>query len=141
MPINVNKLALQVAEKVRERATIQGRIPFLSGDLRKSIQVELTGKGTASVGSNLSYARAIHDGRPKITFGPKNKKFLRFKWKGRVWFKKSVTQKARKGKPFLSEGIDDVEKEGFDFLIPEISKQIEGDLTGGILKDIKINIG
>ena len=131
MTIDLNKVVLQIAERLREKATDQHRIPFRTGDLRKSIQTDLVGPGRATVGSSLPYARPVHDGRPAITIRPnvsknpplgdrkhrnKNKARLKFKVGGRIVFAKAVNQPARKGKPFLREAAEAVEAEGFGFL-------------------------
>jgi len=68
--IDMDRVVLKIAERLRDKATAHGRIPFESGGLRKSIQVEHIGKGKAVVGSNLVYARTVHDGRPAITIRP-----------------------------------------------------------------------
>lgn len=113
---NVDEVALQIAERLRDKSTKQGRIPFFTGDLRKSIQTELIGNGRAMVGSNLNYARAVHDGRPAITIKPKRKKKLRFTVGGKTVFADQVHQPARKGKPFIREGAQEMNAEGYGFL-------------------------
>jgi hypothetical protein len=141
--IDLNKIALQIGERIREKATLQGRIPFLTGDLRKSIYVTLVGQGSVSIGSNLSYARAVHDGRPAITIRPKNKKALRWKdssVKGGYRFAKYIDQPARKGRPFLREAVEEIQREGFAFLMPELNNQIGSELAKEFSGKIKIDI-
>jgi hypothetical protein len=104
--IDAAKIALIIAERVREVATRQDTVPFLTGDLRKSIIVAKTGPGRATISSNLPYARAVHDGRPAVTIRPKRKKALF--WKGAAHPVKLVKQPARKGRPFLMEAAAEV---------------------------------
>ncbi|MCK5641430.1 MAG: hypothetical protein KAJ19_11560, partial [Gammaproteobacteria bacterium] len=124
--IDVDVVVLQLGERLRALATKKGRIPFLSGDLRKSVQVDLVAKGEATVGSGLSYARAVHDGRPPITIVPnltknprKNPKRARLKFalsNGQIVFARKVRQPARKGQPFLIEAAREMKQDGYDFL-------------------------
>ncbi len=103
-----NAATLQIAERIRDVGTRQGRIPFLTGDLRKSVQAYPLGPGKAAVGSNLSYAAAVHDGRKAVTIRPKNKKALHFFIGGQEVFCKSVKQPARDGTPFLHDAAKGV---------------------------------
>lgn len=70
MAIDITKQALRIAERLRDKATEQGRIPFDRGDLRKSIKAYRLGAGKAAVGSVLPYARAVHDGRGRVIIIP-----------------------------------------------------------------------
>ena len=152
---DIDKVVLQIAERLRDAATEQDRIPFQSGDLEKSIQVSHLGKGKASVGSNLVYARAVHDGHPAITIKPnisknpprgerthRNKKRARLKFSigGKTIYAKSVKLPAMEGQPFLAEAAEEIEKEGFNFLLPFLRKTLSRRLSEQIVKDIKINI-
>lgn len=133
--IDPDVVVLQIAERLRDLATEDGRVPFRTGDLRKSIQVELLGKGVATVGSNLNYARAVHEGRPALVIRAKKKKALF--WPGAAHPVKSVYQPARKGQPFLREAAEEMEREGYDFLdryltdrvSEELAKEIKGKIT------------
>lgn len=133
--VDPNVIVLRIAERLRDLATEDGRIPFRTGDLRKSIQVELLGKGVAAVGSNLNYARAVHEGRPALVIRPKNKKALF--WPGARHPVKAVHQPARKGQPFLREAAEEMEREGYGFLdryltsrvSEELAKEIKGKVT------------
>ncbi len=147
--VDLDVVILQVAERLRDKAT-DDEIPFLTGDLRKSIQTDLIGFGTASIGSNLSYARAVHDGRPAITIKPnlsKNprnpkKARLRFQVGGKVVFAKSVKQPARKGKPFLRDAAKEMDDEGYDFLdrylVPLAEKELVEKVKGQIKLDVSL---
>ena len=152
----VNKIALQVAERIRDLSTIEGRCPFLTGDLRKSIQVQLTGPGESTVSSNLAYARAVHDGRKAITIRPKKAKMLSWQTGGSgrtssgnkrgkgnkqiKWaFAKEVHQPAREGQPFLLEGAADMQSRGYDFLDPLLNEYVSAEIGEQIKDSIELN--
>ena len=132
--IDVNKLVMLLAERLRERASIQGRVPFKTGMLRKSIYAQLIGRGRAAVGSNLPYARAVHDGRKALTIRPRTKKALF--WPGAKHPVKAVRQKARKGKPFLREAAQEMNRQGYDFLQKPARDQVAARLQE-VLSTIK----
>lgn len=135
--VNLNALALLIGQRLRELATRQGRIPFWRGDLRKSIYVRLVGPGMAAVGSNLSYARAVHDGRPQVIIRPKRKKALY--WRGAEHPVRKVVQPPRKGKPFFRWALEDLQRQGFDFLKAPLRQQIQTRLTETIPRKIVIH--
>lgn len=151
--ITPDQIALMIAEMVRDKATKQGRIPFDTGDLRKSIYTELIGTGMAAVGSNLSYARAVHDGRKALTIRPnvqKNpplgdrkhqdmkKARLKFQLGGKTVFARQVFQPARVGRPFLQEAIDEVAGTGYDFLMPRLIKDLGDELAKALRGNLKV---
>lgn len=161
--IDENEIALRIAERVVDFGTEQGRIPFLTGDLRKSIQdfkPRLLGNGRVMIGSNLSYARAVHDGRPAIVIKPKNKKFLAWRAKSSrgyiskktgkevktksgnnlFIFAKEVKQKARTGKPFLRQAVEQLEREGFSFLEKDLQREVGSYLAKTYTSNINIKI-
>ena len=153
MPIDVNKVVLLIAERIRDKAA--DKIPYRSGDARKSLDVTLVGEGIASVGSNLIYARALHDGRPAITIKPNisinpprgerkhqdpSRARLKFQIGSKTVFAKQVKQPARKGNPFLRNAAEEVKREGFDFLDGYLSDVVERDVLKQIKGSIKINI-
>lgn len=111
------QIALQVAEKLREIATRQGVVPFLTGDLRKAHIVEPEGRG-AALRANTPYARAVHDGKPAQIIRAKTKKALF--WKGAAHPVKAVKQPATKGQPWITDSIDTLEREGLGFLADDI---------------------
>ena len=153
----LDHITLQIAEKLREKATKQGRIPFKTGDLRKSIQVFHTlsspTKSQAEVGSNLIYARAVHDGRKAMTIYPnvnknpprgyrthRNKKraSLKFTIGGRTIFAKKVNMKATKPQPFLRDAANELQAEGFNFLKDNALKELSDEIADKIINNIKI---
>ena len=100
------QLAWRIGYLIQEAATRDEVIPFITGDLRKSITVNVFQTGGVYeivVGSNLPYARAVHDGRPALTIYPRKKKALY--WKGAAHPVKKVEQPARAGKPYLRDGL------------------------------------
>ncbi len=127
MSLPLQRWTLQIAEKLREIATRQGNVPFDKGDLRKAHVVEPSGTTDAVLSANTPYARAVHDGRPAITIRPKRKKALA--WKGAAHPVKSVNQPARKGNPWLARAVEDLEREGLDFLAPEVGQEVADELT------------
>lgn len=136
-----SQIALQVAERVRDVATNQDLIPFLSGDLRKSIFAFLVSPGEASVGSNLSYARAVHDGRKALTIKPKNKKVLAWKGPdGKMIFAKKVFQPAREGRPFLLNAISIIEGENFAFLDKLLLAHYSEEITAHIKESLEVTV-
>jgi len=129
--IDRNAIALSLAEHLREIATRQGNIPFRTGDLRKSIVAQQGALGRAWVGSNLPYARAVHDGRPAVTIKPKKGKAL--SWQGAAHPVKKVHQPPRKGNPFLSRAAEELARDGVpagirDRVGDEVADAIEADL-------------
>jgi hypothetical protein len=163
--IDIDDIVLKIAEKLRERATRQGVVPFKKGGLRKSITVYHLGNGIASVGSNLPYARAVHDGRKALLIRPnlrtnpplgkrvcqiggksvsktkyRKRARLRFKIGGKFVFARKVFQPAREGRPWLRDAALEMQKEGFSFLVPGLKKKIGEELAKSIVKEIKINL-
>ncbi len=128
--MNLQRITLQVAEKLREIATRQGNVPFDKGDLRKSHVVEPSGTENAILSANTPYARAVHDGRPAQTIKPKRKKALI--WKGARNPVKAVKQPARKGNPWLIRAVDELEREGLGFLAPEVGQDVADELTAAL---------
>lgn len=149
--ISDDQIALLIAERLRDKATDE--VPVLSGDLKKSLQVEKIGGGKAAVSSVLPYARAVHDGRkamlivPNVARNPplgkrkhrdKRRARLKFKMGGVTVFRKSVWQKERKPNPFLRRAAKKMSDEGYDFLDKILLKQVSKDVLKGIKKNIKI---
>lgn len=132
--LDPNVIVLQIAERLRDLATEDGRVPFRTGGLRKSIQVDLIGRGVATVGSNLNYARSVHDGRPALVIRAKKKKALF--WPGAAHPVKKVYQPARQGRPFLLEAAEELEREGYGFLDRYLTDRVNEALA----KEIKVKI-
>jgi len=140
--IDISVIARLIAERIRERTVINNLVPFDTGALRKSVNVE-DGRqeGQAIINSNLIYARAVHDGRPAIVIRPKKKKYLRFKTKDGQWrTAKEVYQPAREARPFLQWGANIVNSEGYDFLYNHLRKDIGDELSRQITDSITVQV-
>lgn len=135
LTLDTQRIALQVAEKLREIATRQGNVPFLTGDLRKSHTVQPLGTDGAVLSANTPYARAVHDGRPRVVIRPKGgKKMLAFPapqgWTGPISKKtgkalaRQVVQPARPGNPWLHRSINTLRAEGLGFLRPHVRQAV-----------------
>lgn len=155
----VDKLCLQLAERIRDRATDQDLVPFGKGDLRKSLQapdaVSLMAHGMARVGSNLPYARAVHDGRPALTIKPnvsKNPPYgfrkhtdpkrarLKFKVGNNIIFAKQVHQPARKGNPWLLQAGREVISGDLSWLLQSMAEDISTEQLQALVKQIKLDL-
>lgn len=128
--MKLQRITLQVAEKLREISTRQGNVPFDTGDLRKAHVVEPSGSDDALLSANTPYARAVHDGRPAQTIKPKRRKALA--WKGGRNPVKSVKQPARKGDPWLARAVEELEQEGVAFLAPELGQDVADALSDAL---------
>ncbi len=95
--------AIQRAVLLAERGVKQVT-PVRTGHLRRSITSRVESNTLGRVGTNLRYARAVHQGRRAVTIRPKNKRALF--WKGAAHPVKGVHQKARAGNPFLTNGLN-----------------------------------
>lgn len=95
--------AIRRATLLAER-NVKQETPVKTGHLRRSITHRFLSTSRGVVGTNLSYARAVHQGRRAVTIRPKNKRALF--WKGAAHPVKVVHQRARKGNPFLVNGLN-----------------------------------
>ncbi len=134
--MNLQRIALQIGEKLREIATRQGNVPFDTGDLRKAHVVEPHGSTGAILSANTPYARAVHDGRPAITIKPKRAKRLAWRADGKRGKPDCgaafVNQPARKGNPWLMRAVEEMEAEGLEFLAPEIGRDVADELANAL---------
>lgn len=133
MTLDPQRIALRIAERLREIATRQGNVPFgkvQGGTLRKSHIVEPHGASGARLAANTPYARAVHDGRPAITIRPKRKKALY--WKDAAHPVKAVRQPARKGNPWLMRAVKELEREGLGVLEPQLGRAVTQELERGL---------
>lgn len=91
--------------------------PVDEGNLRASHQFKLTqsaNKVTGEVYTKVKYALAVHEGRRALTIYPRNKQALAFTWHGRPMVRKSVTQPARRGRPWLRDALrEQATREGY----------------------------
>lgn len=136
-----NKITNKVGLKLVEIVTRPENIPFYRGDLRKSITYKIN-NNVVTVGSNLVYARAVHDGRPPVVLRPAKGKILCW-WKdknkarsntpfprgaafgaavkaGLIGVSREVHLPAMKGNPYMVRALTTFKVEGFDFLRGDI---------------------
>jgi hypothetical protein len=91
--------------------TAQDLVPVDTGNLKSAIgPVQVSGglptiTTLVPVGSQAPYAAAVEYGRGPVTIRPRNAKALRFQASGKTVFARSVTQPARKGKPFMGPAL------------------------------------
>ena len=100
---------MRVTLKVLNRAKVL--TPVDTGNLRASHQFKLTqtsSKITGEVYTKVKYALPLHEGRRAVTIYPKNKQALAFRWHGQQFVRKSVTQPARRGRPWLRDSLTEV---------------------------------
>ena len=102
--------------KVLNRARVL--TPVDTGNLRASHQfkIENGSKGvTGEVYTKVKYALAVHEGRRAVTIRPKYKQALAFRWHGQQMVRRSVTQPARRGRPWLRDALREVAtNEGYE---------------------------
>ena len=139
MQLNTQQISLQIAERLREIATRQGNVPFRTGNLRKAHTVSPQGVHGAVLSASTPYARAVHDGRPALTIRPKGKKALH--WRGASHPVRAVRQPARAGNPWLRRAVDELQREGVDFLAPRIGAIAANELNQALrkAKSLRIN--
>lgn len=130
--MNLPQIVLQIAYKLDEIATRQGNVPWKTGELSKSHVVEPMGNTGAILSANTPYARAVHDGRPAITIKPKRGKALKWSGPDGPQFARAVHQPARKGNPWLTRAVEELEREGLDFLAPQLGQEVADDLTANL---------
>jgi hypothetical protein len=110
-----SKDVLRVTILVLNRARVL--TPVDTGNLRAAHQFKLTsspGKPTGEVFNLIKYALPVHEGRGPVTIYPKNKQALAFRFRGQQMVRKSVTQPARRGRPWLRDALTEVAtREGY----------------------------
>lgn len=115
----ITRALLKIAERAREHAW--NAAPYRSGDLRASLTVQEVDAQTVAMGTNLEYARFVHQGtglwgplRRRIT--PTTKQALH--WPGARHPVKSV--KGQPPQPFLQTAWEQVLPEIETLAAPEI---------------------
>jgi hypothetical protein len=98
------------ARQVVNRAKILA--PVDTGRLRASIRIEarrtLTFRSVYTVGSDVEYARMVHDGTRPHVIRPKTANVLRFRVGGRWVYAKVVHHPGTKARPFLDRAVREV---------------------------------
>lgn len=109
------KDVMRVTLKVLNRARVQ--TPVDTGNLRAGHGFKLTkasNRVTGEVFNLIKYALPVHEGRRAVTIYPKTKQALAFRWHGQQFVRKSVSQPARKGRPWLRDSLTEVAtREGY----------------------------
>ena len=98
------------ARQVVNRAKILA--PVDTGRLRASIRIEsrrtLPLRSVYTVGSDVEYARMVHDGTRPHVIRPKTANVLRFRVGGRWVYAKVVHHPGTKARPFLDRAVREV---------------------------------
>ncbi len=128
----LDRLAGKVAHRIRA-IVVERTVPVRTGELRRSIHATRTAKGVWMVGTNKVYARAVHDGRPRVVIKPRKKKALY--WKGAKHPVKKVVQPPRRGNPFMRKAIDmflsNLDRE-MESIIGDFPEKVAKQITKGI---------
>lgn len=85
--------------------------PVDEGTLRASHQFKIkqSAKGiTGEVFTKVKYALPVHEGRRALVIHPKNKQALAFVWHGQPMVRRSVSQPARRGRPWMRDALREV---------------------------------
>jgi hypothetical protein len=125
---DVGKEVLKTTVKVLNRARVL--TPVDTGNLRASHQFKIKNgatKITGEVFTKVKYALPVHEGRRPVVIYPKTKKALKFTWHGETYFRKWVSQPARRGRPWLRDALREVAaSEGY-----KMQSAAAADATGG----------
>lgn len=106
---DVGREVVKTTVKVLNRARV--KTPVDTGNLRASHQFKIengANKITGEVFTKVKYALPVHEGRRAVTIYPKNKQALAFHWHGQQFVRKSVHQRARRGRPWLRDALAEV---------------------------------
>jgi phage gpG-like protein len=130
MTIDLQKISLKVAERLKDFATDPGFAPVDTGELRKSHVVQSYGATDALLSANTPYAAAVHEGRRAVTIRPKSK--AKLVWKGpngKLTGAAYVNQPARAGNPWLRRAVEALSRDGLEFLEPDLGQDVANALT------------
>lgn len=115
------RLMQLLAEHLREITLRQGNVPRRTGNLYKSIVARVLTDAEAVVGTNVVYARAVHDGRPPMVIRPAKKKALY--WKGAAHPVKAVRHPGIRPNPYLARAAERFTREP----LPPLVRQYVGE--------------
>jgi len=123
-PFNTRELVASLAQHLANIALRQGNIPWVSGNLYRSVKPYIISDTEAVVGSDRIYARAVHDG---AIIRPKRAKALVFKappgWRGRK-IKNTDLAVARqvtiKPNPFFARAVETFTREPLPYHIRQM---------------------
>lgn len=100
----------QTVRQVKNRSQVL--VPVDTGYLRASAKTSIRSNGSAVIGTvvyTADYAAAVHNGRRALTIRPKDPNgYLWFKVNGKRVRAKEVHQKARAGRPYLTDALREV---------------------------------
>lgn len=105
----VGKEVMRTTLKVLNRARVL--TPVDTGNLRASHQMKMrfaASKITGEVFTKVKYALPLHEGVAARTIYPNKRKALKFTWHGEQFIRKSVYQRARPGRPWLRDALQEV---------------------------------
>jgi len=85
-------------------ASVKRETPVKRGTLRRSETYEIDSPQQGHIGTNLKYARAVHEGLPPRVITPVHKAALF--WPGAAHPVKKVNHPGTKGNPFFTRGIN-----------------------------------
>lgn len=94
---------------IAERS-VKAAAPVRSGKLRRSINTRVEQKRVV-VGTDVSYAAAVHEGTRAHVIRPSSKSVLRFETARGIVFAKEVRHPGTKARPFMTEGLRRAESE------------------------------
>lgn len=112
------KAAGRTRDRAKMNLTRVGRVD--TGRLRNSIDYEIQVRGStisASVGTDVEYAKYIHDGTANNGTGyiyPRRATFLRFRPRGGPGFVYAKKVRGIKGTPFIQDAINDLKAGDFE---------------------------
>lgn len=110
------KDVMRVTLKVLNRSKVL--TPVDTGNLRAGHQFKLASRTNAVTGevfNKIKYALPVHEGRRPVVIRPKRKQALAFRWHGQQYVRKSVSQPARKGRPWMRDALREVAaEEGYE---------------------------
>jgi hypothetical protein len=101
------------ADLLRRAIRVESRAkqlcPVDTGRLRSSITHELVKSGggvmLARIGTNVSYARDVHEGTRPHVIRPRSARVLRFPAGGRIVYTAYVNHPGTRGRPFLRDAL------------------------------------
>jgi hypothetical protein len=139
MRIETFQARLEQAQFEKERTMraivllVEGEVkrvtPVRTGTLRRSITSRVEDGGNRGrIGTNLSYARAVHEGTKPHTIVPRNAAVLRFQIGGETIFARHVRHPGTRGQPFLVEGLRRA-RAGVDRLLEQAGERLLEELT------------
>ena len=100
----LDKFALMSRIVLTVEGNAKREAPVRTGHLRRSITSRVEGTGERGViGTNLAYARSVHEGTAPHTIRPRTKKALF--WKGARHPVRAVRHPGTPGNPFFTRGM------------------------------------